>query len=63
MIRPSWLQRTILVAAGLFLILWSMSAASGFSWDQDQWFSLAAFLAAVVCFVLAAGPGRKRDVE
>lgn len=51
----NWLQRTILVMAGLFLLLFALGAAESHSAGESaSWLAFAMFIAALACFVSAA---------
>ncbi len=56
----NWIQRLLLVLAGLFLLMLAFGIATG-SYGGSTWMALIEFLLAVGCFILAAMPVRKSD--
>lgn len=56
----TWVQRLLLVLAGLFLSLLAFGIATD-SYDGSAWMALIEFVLAVGCFFLAAAPIRKSN--
>lgn len=54
----SWGQRTILIIAGILLLLWAIASTDGY--DSNPTLATFQFLAAVGCFFWAA---RRRQSE
>jgi hypothetical protein len=55
----NWVQRALLIVAGLFLLLFAFGTVDGY--DGDAWLGTFLFLAAVVCFVLSAASRSRAD--
>jgi hypothetical protein len=58
-IELNWVQRGVLLVAGLLLLLFAMNEWDGYG--SDQWLATALFVLAVLSFVLAAKPKGKKD--
>ncbi len=50
-------QRVVLLVAGWLLLFFAI----GESIEGEAWMPFAASIGAIICFVIAVGPGRKND--
>ncbi len=55
----NWIQHTLLIVAGLFLLLFAFGTIDGYG--GDSWLGTFLFIAAVASFVLAATSRNRID--